>query len=197
MTAASGAYPAFKPTRKTLKKAEPKKLTKEDYIENSLKEVFDFYARQHIQHNQGFEEMNEGMKKIDLGEFNGFLTDFKLKLPRQKTNDLFLKAGVNQKEIELGHFRKAIILVGTEYANAKLRENKERLKEWNKLIEDLKIPESYPNTAGTEESKKKLLETLNVKTDRFVKYVDNNLKQKLMMADQMPVARGKMVLKKK
>jgi len=78
-----------------------------------------------------------GLKKIDLGEFNGFLRDFKINLPRLKTNDLFLKAGDNLKEIEFDDYKKAIILVGQEYATAKLRENKERLKEWKKLIDDL------------------------------------------------------------
>lgn len=139
--------------KRQLKKGQPKKLSKDELIAESLKEIFDFYARQHIQNNQGFEEMQEGLKKIDLGEFNGFLRDFKLNLPRQKTNELFLKAGDNLKEIGRDHFKKAIILVGTEYAHAKLREHKERLKEWNKLIEDLKIPESYTNTAGTEEAR--------------------------------------------
>lgn len=141
--------------------------------------------------------MQEGLKKIDLGEFNGFLRDFKLNLPRQKTNELFLKAGDNLKEIGRDHFRKAIVLVGQEYAHAKLRENKERRKEWDKLVADLQIPESYPNTEATEEAREKLLDTLNVKTERFVKYVDNNLRQRLLMVDQMPVARGAMVLKKK
>lgn len=36
-----------------------------------------------------------------------------------------------------------------------------------------------------------------MKTDRFAKYVDNNLRQRLLMADQMPVKRGNMVLRKK
>lgn len=61
----------------------------------------------------------------------------------------------------------------------------------------MKIPENYPNAAGTVEYKEQLLQKLNVKADRFVKYVDNNLRQRLLMADQMPVARGKMVLRKK
>lgn len=56
--------------------------------------------------------MKDGLKKIDLGEFNGFLRDFKINLPREKTNALFLKAGQNIKEIELNNFREAIILVG-------------------------------------------------------------------------------------
>lgn len=62
------------------------------------------------------------MQKIDLGEFNGFLRDFKINLPRQRTQDIFQKAGKNLKEIELEHFKKAIVLVGTEYSQAKLRE---------------------------------------------------------------------------
>lgn len=48
--------------------------------------------------------------------------------------------------------------------------------EWNRLIKDLKIPESYPNNAGTKQFKEELLEILNTKSDRFQKYVDNNLR---------------------
>lgn len=33
--------------------------------------------------------------------------------------------------------------------------------------------------------------------DRFQKYIDNNLRQRMSMADQMPVKRGHMVIKKK
>ena len=44
-------------------------------------------------------------------------------------------------------------MIGTEYAQAKLRENTERLKEWDKLIGDLQIPKSYTNNAGTKEYK--------------------------------------------
>jgi len=187
--------------RSKLKKLEPaKKLTVEEQIEVSLQEIFHFYSRQHIQHNIAFDEMKDGMKKLDLGEFNGFLRDFQMNLPRQKTNDLFLKAGQNKKEIECHEFKAATILVGTELAHAKLREHVERLKELKKVVEQLELPESYPNNPGTNEYKGELEKTLAVKADRLVKYVDNSLRQRLLMADQMPsikVKRGNMAHKKK
>ena len=79
--------------RKTLKKAT---LTKDNLIDGALREIFDFYARQHIQNNKGFEELQEGLKKIDIGEFNGFLRDFSINLPRLKTNDIYHRAGENK-----------------------------------------------------------------------------------------------------
>lgn len=62
--------------RSTLIKAPPKKLTVEEKIEQGLFETFNFYSRQHIKANVGFDEMDEMMKKIDLGEFTCFTRDF-------------------------------------------------------------------------------------------------------------------------
>lgn len=74
VTGASGLSPAKR--FKTIRKAEKKKLTTEEQRERSLQEIFYFYARQHIQHNMPFHEMEEELKKIDLGEFSCIIRDF-------------------------------------------------------------------------------------------------------------------------
>ena len=127
--------------------------------------------------------MQEGLKKIDIGEFNGFLRDFQINLPRVKTNDVFLKAGQNLKLIEYDHFKRAIVLAGKEYIIAKCRENQERAKELEKIVKDLKIPKEFENAIETIEFQSQLEHLLHVKTSKYVKYVDNNLRQKNFMVD--------------
>ena len=80
---------------KTLKKKETKKLSIEDFRNESLKEIFHFYSRQHIKANTLFTEFEDGMKKIDLGEFTCFTRDFKIALPRQKVTEIFRRSAVN------------------------------------------------------------------------------------------------------
>lgn len=46
--------------------------TKEELREKGLKEIFHFYARQHIPHGIAFEELEVIMNQVDLGEFTSF-----------------------------------------------------------------------------------------------------------------------------
>lgn len=66
------------PTRriKTLRKAEKKVLTPAETRDKHLSEIFSFYSRQHIQHGMAFEDFEEEMRKIDLGEFSCIVRDF-------------------------------------------------------------------------------------------------------------------------
>jgi 5'-deoxynucleotidase YfbR-like HD superfamily hydrolase len=47
-------------------------LTKEELRDKGLKEIFHFYARQHIPHGIAFEDLEVIMNQIDLGEFTSF-----------------------------------------------------------------------------------------------------------------------------
>ena len=66
----------------TLKKAPVKKQTIEEKLEQGVDETFNFYSRQHLKSNVGFDEMDEMMKKVDLGEFTCFIRDFQIALPK-------------------------------------------------------------------------------------------------------------------
>jgi len=66
-------------------------------------------------------------------------------LPKSKISDLFKKVSINCGSLEVPEFKEAMRVMGKEYAKAKLRENKERLRLVKKVITDLKIPEEYPN----------------------------------------------------
>lgn len=82
---------------RTLKKKSPpkQKQTVEEARKAALLEIFHFYSRQHIKANIKFEEFEESMKKIDLGEFTCFTRDFKIDLPRAKLTECFRKSAAN------------------------------------------------------------------------------------------------------
>ena len=73
--------------------------------------------------------------------------------------------------------------MGELYPKAKLRENKERLRELTLVTKQLKIPEEYPNTEKTQEYHDKILRILTAKTEKYSNYVENNLKQSYHMSD--------------
>jgi hypothetical protein len=49
-----------------------------------MQEIFGFYSRQHIPQGRKFEEMQESMNEIDLGEFMKFCKDFQIPLHKTK-----------------------------------------------------------------------------------------------------------------
>ena len=91
----SGTSPNVKRFR-TLKKAPVKKKTPAEQRAAAIREIFEFYSRQHIQRNIGFDEFQDSLKKIDLGEFNGMVRDFDIDIPKQKITEIFRQTAVNQ-----------------------------------------------------------------------------------------------------
>jgi Ca2+-binding EF-hand superfamily protein len=73
-----------------------------------LREIFEFYSRQHIQNNIGFDDFGDSLKKIDLGEFNGITRDFDIDIPKQKITEIFRATSINNGEMELEHLEKAV-----------------------------------------------------------------------------------------
>lgn len=71
------------------------------------------------------------MKKIDLGEFTCFTRDFEIALPRTKITEIFRKSAINNQEMTFENMQGSISELGEQYSKAKLRENKERLRELN------------------------------------------------------------------
>jgi hypothetical protein len=49
-----------------------------------IQEIFNFYSRQHIPQGRKFEEMQESMSEVDLGEFMRFCKDFEIPLHKSK-----------------------------------------------------------------------------------------------------------------
>lgn len=113
------------------------------------------------------------MKKLDHGEVNCFCRDFEVELPRMKITEIFKKASINNQALEFKEFKEAIKDIGKEYSNAKFKENKARHALYQKIVDQLEIPESYENPMRDKEYDKKVNDMLNQKMDRYVKYVES------------------------
>mmetsp|Transcript_37585 Transcript_37585/g.57579 ORF Transcript_37585/g.57579 Transcript_37585/m.57579 type:complete len:195 (+) Transcript_37585:1530-2114(+) len=82
-------------------------------------------------------------------------------------------------------FKKSLAFLGKDYVAAKLKENKVRLSELNKIVEQLQIPESYPNRGYTQKYYDRIHNTLEKKTEKYLKYVENTLKQAHVLSGQI------------
>lgn len=102
--------------------------SKEELREKGLKEIFHFYARQHIPHGIAFEDLEIIMNQVDLGEFTSFCKDFKVPLSRTDIKRAFNQCSVNHKPLEFEQFYKGILRLGVEVNNDKIEKLKKRLK---------------------------------------------------------------------
>jgi hypothetical protein len=87
-----------------------------------MREIFEFYSRQHIQRNIGFDDFGDSLKKVDMGEFNGITRDFDIDIPKEKITAIFRSNSVNNGEMEIAQLEKAITELGTCHAKEKLKE---------------------------------------------------------------------------
>ena len=86
--------------------------TKEELRDKGLREIFNFYSRQHIPMGVAFEELEIIMSQVDLGEFTSFCKDFKIDLPRIGVKKAFNSVSVNHKPLEFEQFYKGILRLG-------------------------------------------------------------------------------------
>jgi hypothetical protein len=76
-----------------------------------LKEIFHFYSRQHIPLNKDFDDLNDIMNEIDLGEFAIFCKDFSIPLSKSKITEIFKKCSINHKPQKFEQFHNSIIKI--------------------------------------------------------------------------------------
>ena len=67
-----------------------KPQSEEEMKMQALKEMYRFYARQHIRHGINFDELRKE-EAIDQGEFIAFCKDFKLSMPKSKMIEIYKK----------------------------------------------------------------------------------------------------------
>jgi hypothetical protein len=88
-----------------------------------LQEIFNFYSRQHIPQNRKFEELEEAMSQIDLGEFMKFCKDFEIPLPKLKIQEVFKKSCVmGYKPLKYEQFDGSLTRLAVEINRLKVQE---------------------------------------------------------------------------
>ena len=94
-----------------------------------LQEIFNFYSRQHIPQNRKFEELEEAMSQIDLGEFMKFCKDFEIPLPKLKIQEVFKKSCVmGHKPLKYEQFDGSLTRLAVEINKVKLQQINQKLK---------------------------------------------------------------------
>ena len=100
-----------------------------------LQEIFNFYSRQHIPQGRKFEELEEAMSQIDLGEFMKFCKDFEIPLPKIKIQEVFKKSCVmGHKPLKFEQFDGSLTRLAVEINKVKLQELEKKLKIIDKQI---------------------------------------------------------------
>lgn len=159
--------------RKTLKSTTNDLLKQNPEVlrEAGLNEIFQFYCRQHIPQNVRFDDLATEMKKLDLGEVNCLMRDFEIELPRVRIAEIFKKVSINNQALEYKEFKDAVKAIAKEYSEAKFKENKSRHGIYQKVVDQLQIPELYENPLRDEEYHKKVNEVLDKKMERYNNFV--------------------------
>ena len=68
---------------------------------------------------------------------------------------------ISCQELEIPEYKKAIEIMGREYSKEKLTEHKERMKELEIFVKELKVPRSYENKYLSKDYEKKVLKVLD------------------------------------
>lgn len=160
---------------------EPEKRLEDEPMETlderrkrGIKEIFDFYTRQHIMVGKKatFEQIEYEMSNMNMGEFMKFCKDFKIPVSKTRCAEVFKKTAKNSKEMFLEHFDESFVKL-IEMRNKEEKEGLEkRLREVKKLIgkrkKKLEIddsPDSEPENEERPVSKKESLPKTPPKTE--------------------------------
>lgn len=109
-------------------------MTIEDMRKRGLKEIFDFYSKQHLPEGQEFGDILDKMKVIDLGEFCIFTRDFDIKLPKKKLIEIFKKTSdLHHQPLNFKQFCESIDKIGVAINQERIKGIKKRLAELTKI----------------------------------------------------------------
>ncbi|CAI2368309.1 unnamed protein product [Moneuplotes crassus] len=104
----------------------------EDRRKKAVKEIFDFYTRQHLMIGKKatFEEIQYEMSNMNMGEFLKFCKDFQFPVSKPRCSEIFKKTAKNSKEMFLEHFKES-------FPRLISMRNKEELEKLEKRLNDV------------------------------------------------------------
>lgn len=110
--------------------------TLEDKQNRGIKEIFDFYTRQHLMVGKKatFEQIEYELSNINIGEFMKFCKDFNIPLSKIKCTEVFKKTAKNSKDMFLEDFKSSLPKLLIMKKKEEQEELEKRLKEVKKLI---------------------------------------------------------------
>lgn len=110
-------------------KPEVKEISIEEKREKILQEIFDFYARQHIPPGLPFEQLEETLKSIQVGELILFCKDFGIEIERKEAMKLYTKISVNNMPHKFPQFKQSLKKIGEMMHNKNLDKLKKELSD--------------------------------------------------------------------
>ena len=140
---------------------QKKMMSKEERRELAIREIFYFYARQHvlIGYKSTFDNLKDKLEHMDLSEFSKFCSDFKILVSNEKLVEIFKKTASITKEMNIDEFKIAFQKISVAI-------NEEKIKLINKRMIKLKME---LNTKKNNENKKN--------DDNNIKNNENNNKE--------------------
>ena len=110
--------------------------TLEDKRNRGIKEIFEFYSRQHLMigRKATFEQIEYELSNMNMGEFMKFWKDFYIPLSKVKCAEVFKKTAKNSKEMFLENFKAALPKLIAMRNKEEFENLEKRLKEVKKLI---------------------------------------------------------------
>jgi len=114
--------------------------TIEDRRIRGLREIFGFYAQQHLPQGLEFGAIQNKKNILDLGEFLIFTKDFQVPLNKKKIIEVFKKtSSLRQLPVNFEEFCQAIDKIGIEINNENIFQIKKRLKEIKKIEQEKEL----------------------------------------------------------
>ena len=110
--------------------------TLEDKQNRGIKEIFDFYTRQHLMigRKATFEQIEYELSNMNMGEFMKFWKDFSIPLSKTKWAEVFKKTAKNSKEMFLDNFKMALpklIFMKQKEHQEELEKRLKEVKKWS------------------------------------------------------------------
>ena len=111
-------------------------LTKDQKLENNLKEIFNFYSNQHnpMASAPTFDEIAFRQINLDLAEFSKFCIEFEIPITKAKIVELFKKNASNRRDMSYSEFKNSLEKIGQEMNNSKKENLQKKIKLYNELL---------------------------------------------------------------
>jgi hypothetical protein len=155
-------------TRDSERESKKQPLTLEELRQRGLRELFEFYAKQHLPEGLEFGDILDKKEVIDLGEFSIFARDFKIKLPKKKLIEIFKKTSdFHHTPLNFNQFWEAIDKIGHEINQERIRGIKKKLRDLEKAesVSEIK-KESSSKSVDTSKQNEKDEEKILKKTNK-------------------------------
>ena len=110
--------------------------TVEERRAKGLRELFDFYTRKQllVGRHATFDQIQKEMSFLNLGEFMAIIKDFKIRVSKPKSTEIFKKFAKYSRELYFESFEDALCRLFVEAGRQELEDLSKRLQEVDKII---------------------------------------------------------------